>query len=80
MKLDAAFSEYSTHITMNQGKSPRTVSSYLSDLKEYFSYLKQHGIEDTDEITSDLIDDFIHSQQLSKQHMDGRSPFMRACL
>jgi site-specific recombinase XerD len=51
---------------MNQGKSPHTVSSYSSDLKQYFAFLEEEGIDDTDDIVYENIRDFISSQSEEK--------------
>ena len=40
MKLDDALKRYIAEITVNEGKSPRTVASYKSDLSQYIEFLK----------------------------------------
>ena len=37
MELQEALREYLVHIQVNEGRSPRTVSSYHEDLKEYIA-------------------------------------------
>ena len=69
MNLDQALKEYGTHIKMNQGKSRRTAASYTSDLREYFAFLKEKGISDTDEITPEWIDEFMKQQHTYKQQV-----------
>ncbi|MCR4951004.1 MAG: tyrosine-type recombinase/integrase [Solobacterium sp.] len=59
MKIDDALKEYFLHIQVNEGKSRRTVSSYQNDLSQYAAFLKENGCEDTSEISSQLIDQFI---------------------
>lgn len=63
MELDKALKEYLTHITFNEGRSRRTISSYHEDLNQYIAYLKKKGIEDTDQISENDIQDFISMQQ-----------------
>jgi len=38
MKLEEALKEYLVHIQVNEGRSPRTVSSYDEDLKQYTAF------------------------------------------
>ena len=59
MKTDKALKDYLVRIRVNEGKSPRTVSSYTEDLKQYFAWLEEKGIDDTDDITPFMIQDFI---------------------
>ncbi|NLH63048.1 MAG: tyrosine-type recombinase/integrase [Erysipelotrichaceae bacterium] len=66
MELDAALKEYAVHIQINQGKSQRTVASYLQDLKQYAAYLKKHDIHDTKDISYSLIEHFIAAQSAEK--------------
>ena len=66
MDLDRALKEYHTHLTINEGKSRHTVSSYEEDLKQYVQWLKDHDIHDTDEITEQMIQQFIVEQQKQK--------------
>ncbi len=68
MKLDLALKKYLVHLKMNEAKSQNTISSYESDLSQYLAYLKNNGITDTEEITGNLIEDFIHSQIHDKSH------------
>ncbi len=67
MKLDDALKRYVAEITVNEGKSPRTVASYQSDLMQYISFLKDEGIKDTKRITGDLIEDFMVDQRMEKK-------------
>ena len=48
MKLNDALKRYLTELTVNEGKSPRTVKSYESDLKQYLSFLED--LTDYDEL------------------------------
>ena len=67
MKLDDALKRYIAEITVNEGKSARTVSSYKSDLNQYISFLKDEGIKDTKKITGDLIEDFMVEESMEKK-------------
>ena len=67
MKLNDALKRYLTELTVNEGKSVRTVKSYESDLKQYLSFLEDEGIKDTKKITGDLVEGFIIDQSLIKK-------------
>lgn len=66
MELQKALKEYLVHIQVNEGRSPRTVSSYHEDLKQYIAYLEENGIKDTKKITYPLIEKFITLQSARK--------------
>lgn len=66
MELDQALSQYKTYITVNEGRSPRTIQSYEEDLKQYFAYLNELNVLDTNEISYDEIQDFILEQNQKK--------------
>ena len=61
MKLEEAQKQYRIQIEVIEGKSPRTVSSYLQDLQKYLDYLKEEGIEDTEQIEEGEVEDFFYS-------------------
>ncbi len=67
MKLEEALKEYLVHIQVNEGRSPRTVSSYDEDLKQYTAFLSDHNVTDTAEITYQLIEQFITEQSTLKE-------------
>ncbi|MBR4455291.1 MAG: tyrosine recombinase [Solobacterium sp.] len=67
MKTEEALRSYLAEITVNEGKSTRTVKSYESDLKQYISFLNDEGIKDTKKISSDLIEDFMVDQSMEKK-------------
>lgn len=67
MKLNDALKRYLTELTVNEGKSPRTVQSYESDLKQYLSFLEEEGIKDTKKISGELVEGFIIEQSMSKK-------------
>ena len=67
MKLNDALKRYLTELTVNEGKSVRTVKSYESDLKQYLSFLEDEGIKDTKKISPELVEGFIIEQSLAKK-------------
>ncbi|MBQ9327897.1 MAG: tyrosine-type recombinase/integrase [Solobacterium sp.] len=67
MKLNEAIRRYTAEITVSEGKSPRTVSSYTSDLKQYVAFLEAEDIKDTKKITSDLVEGFMIEQSMEKK-------------
>ncbi len=67
MDLDKALKQYTTQIRLTEGKSPRTVSSYTEDLKQYFSYCRDQGVTDTEEISDRLVEDFILKERETKE-------------
>ncbi len=67
MKTDDAIAEYLLEISVNEGKSLRTQSSYKSDLRQYAAFLKKKGIADTEQITETVIDDFLAEQLETKK-------------
>ena len=67
MKIDKAMDSYIADLTINQGKSPRTVSSYENDLRQYAEFLRKAGISDTKKITEELTEGFILEQSETKK-------------
>lgn len=59
MKLENARKRYVQYMTFAKHSAPLTIKAYTSDLDRYFSYLKKHGINDTDNITYHDIEAFI---------------------
>ncbi len=66
MKTDEALKDYLVHIKVNDGKSRMTVTSYVSDLKQYIEWLHQHDINDTDKIRPRHVQQFMSEQSLDK--------------
>ena len=66
MKLSKALPKWQTYMASSKGEGARTISSYTSDLRQYFAFLKEEGIDDTEEITYDNIRDFIAEQSSEK--------------
>lgn len=67
MKLEDALKQYIVQITVNEGRSPRTIKSYEEDLKQYFSFLKEEDITDTESIDDSIIESFLQEQRLHKK-------------
>ena len=59
MNLEKAIKEYVVALSTSQGKAQNTIESYQRDLNIYYSFLKQHSIEDSDDIDFKIIDDFV---------------------
>ena len=68
MELEKAIGEYLVNISVNEGKSPRTVASYRRDLSQYSAFLKENGILSTEEINGPILDDFLHAQLEMKKN------------
>ncbi|MBQ6531681.1 MAG: tyrosine-type recombinase/integrase [Solobacterium sp.] len=68
MELEKAIGEYLVNISVNEGKSPRTVASYRRDLSQYSAFLKENGISSTEEINGSILDDFLHAQLDAKKN------------
>ncbi len=67
MKIDKAMSRYLADLTINQGKSPRTIAGYENDLKQYAAFLAEQGIKDTKQIKEDMTEGFILEQSEDKK-------------
>ncbi|MBR5755823.1 MAG: tyrosine recombinase [Erysipelotrichaceae bacterium] len=59
MKIDKAIKEYIISLSTNQGKAQNTIESYSRDLRVYQNYLAEHGIDDTDSIDDQIINEFV---------------------
>ena len=67
MKIDRALESYIADLTINQGKSVRTIASYENDLKQYCEFLGAQGITDTKKITREMTEGFILEQSRQKK-------------
>lgn len=67
MELDLAYKKYMSWLTVNEGKSPRTIDNYGRDLRGYLAWLKQKGTTDTDAISGQLIEQYLQYQQEKKK-------------
>ena len=73
MELEKAIGEYLVNISVNEGKSPRTVASYRRDLSQYSAFLKENGISSTEEINGPILDGFLHAQlEMKKNSMKSK--------
>ena len=59
LKFDEAINEYSLYITLQDPKSKRTIDTYLTDLRQYFSYMEEKEIYDIEDISSQNVMDYI---------------------
>lgn len=66
MDIQTALEQYITHITINEGKSPRTVNSYKEDLLQYIDFMQSNHITDTSKISQKDTQDFIITQSKTK--------------
>jgi len=62
MKIKDAIDNYLYQIKIIENKSENTVLSYTNDLNKYAEFLKDNQINEVEEITRELIDEFITSQ------------------
>ncbi|MBR2990022.1 MAG: site-specific integrase, partial [Solobacterium sp.] len=61
MKTQEALKRYLVQITVNDGLSAHTVSSYREDLERYLNFLQEeYGITETAKITGADIEDFLN--------------------
>ena len=67
MNIHEALEEYMMHLSLNQGKSSNTVSSYENDLRLYLQWMENHGIENIEDITPQLIQDYLGQNRKTKQ-------------
>lgn len=59
MKIEYAIKEYILALSTSEGKAPKTVTSYKTDLKHYFSFLEERNIFDVEKIDDSDIDKFV---------------------
>lgn len=53
--MDELFQEYLTHLRVERGSSPLTVSAYASDIKDYAAFLAKREITDIDSIERETL-------------------------
>ncbi|WP_020097579.1 site-specific tyrosine recombinase XerD [Microbacterium sp. 11MF] len=58
MRLARAVDAFLRHITIERGLSAHTVAAYRRDLSGYLDWLDEHGVDDTDAVTGDLVTRF----------------------
>lgn len=59
MNLDDALKQFHLHLEINQGKSKCTIYSYENDIKQYISFLKRNGINDSKDVSLINIQNFL---------------------
>jgi integrase/recombinase XerD len=58
MRLDRAVDAYLRHISIERGLSDHTVAAYRRDLAGYVGWLHEHGVDDSDAVTTELVTAF----------------------
>ncbi|MDY0910071.1 site-specific tyrosine recombinase XerD [Microbacterium sp. CFBP9034] len=58
MRLDRAVDAYLRHISIERGLSENTVAAYRRDLAGYVGWLSDRGVEDSGEVTTELVAEF----------------------
>jgi integrase/recombinase XerD len=58
MRLDRGVDRYLRHITIERGLSEHTVAAYRRDLAGYVGWLRAQGVEDSADVTADLVGRF----------------------
>ncbi len=66
MIVSEALKEYIVRLSMNQAKAHKTVISYQDDLEQYVTWLQEQQIDTMENITAQLIQDFLILQQQTK--------------
>ena len=59
MQLDRALNAYLRHITIERGLSEHSIAAYRRDLNAYIDWLRERGIEATEDITQAIVAEFI---------------------
>lgn len=59
MRLERALDTYLRHVTIERGLSEHTISAYRRDLSSYLEWLVEEGLDDTAEITPEVVGRFI---------------------
>ncbi len=62
MKIERAVDAYLRHTSVERGLSEHTVAAYRRDLAVYRSWLREHGVLDTAEVTAALVSEFAAHQ------------------
>lgn len=66
MKTDRALREYLIRLSVNKGASRRTVDGYRRDVEHYVAWLNECGVEDTEDITPQMTEDYVDSIHRTK--------------
>ena len=64
MKLEDAKDLYVQYLYVEKGLTPITIGNYLDDLKLFFTFLKEKQIEDTKNLQSDYLLQFVREQSI----------------
>ena len=73
MNTFGALKQYLAYLQINEGSSPRTVSSYHNDLNQYLLWLDEQGVSEMEEVTGSQIEEFAVEQSLTKKPASGRA-------
>ena len=76
MRLDRAVDAYLRHISIERGLSDHTVSAYRRDLAVYLEWLRTQGIDDSGDVTTELVTAFA-AQKASEQPPPAASSLAR---
>lgn len=66
MRLDRAVDSYLRHISIERGLSENTVAAYRRDLAGYAAWLSEHDIEDSADVTPEVVAQFAAERASAK--------------
>ena len=66
MKITEAITEYLQYLTIQNPKSENTIKSYQNDLVIFNSFLSDLNIDDCEDVTSQVVTDFLSAQLVTK--------------
>ena len=66
MDLSNAVKEYLIRLSVNKGRSPRTLEAYRRETEHYVSWLQERGIHDTKDVTGQMTEDYIAEMKETK--------------
>lgn len=66
MNLHEALSDYKLNLSLVENKSKKTIEAYMSDLKHYIDYLNKENINNVEEVTILVVDNYLNS--LTKEY------------
>ena len=66
MRLDRAVDAYLRHISIERGLSDHTVAAYRRDLTGYVGWLQEHGVDDSEGVTTELVTAFAAARASEK--------------
>ena len=59
--LERERNRYVRYVTLELGRSPHTVSAYLSDLARYLEHLETQGITTAEAVTPEVVSSYVYS-------------------